>query len=102
MSRLESLQELAKLDPNNTLIRYGIAMEHKNGGNLGEAVQAFEEVLKINENYAAAYFHGGQALEQMGRVDDAKAMYQRGIAATERTGDGHTKSELQAALDLLP
>jgi hypothetical protein len=28
-------------------------------------------------------------------------MYRRGIAAAERTGDSHTQSELQAALDLL-
>jgi hypothetical protein len=29
-------------------------------------------------------------------------MYQRGIETTTRTGDQHTRSELQAALDMLP
>jgi hypothetical protein len=51
---------------------------------------------------AAAYFHGGQALEKLGRIEDARAMYQTGIETTSRTGDQHTKSELQGALDMLP
>jgi hypothetical protein len=29
-------------------------------------------------------------------------MYEKGIAVTTRTGDAHTRSELQAALDMLP
>jgi len=35
-------------------------------------------------------------------VEEARALYERGIAATARTGDAHAQSELQAALDLLP
>ena len=100
--RLQAFLELAKVDPKNTLVRYGIAMEHKNAGQPDEAVEAFEAVLAINPNYAAAYFHGGQTLEQAGRLEDAKSMYQRGIEVTTRTGDAHTRAELQAALDLLP
>jgi hypothetical protein len=48
-----------------------------------------------------AYFHGGQALEKAGRLEEARAMYEEGIAVTARTGDAHTRSELQAALDIL-
>jgi hypothetical protein len=29
-------------------------------------------------------------------------MYQKGIESTTRSGDQHTQSELQAALDMLP
>jgi len=65
-------------------------------------VEQFRELLAANPNYAAAYFHAGQTLEKLGRVEEARAMYERGIEATTRTGDGHTRSELQAALDLLP
>jgi tetratricopeptide (TPR) repeat protein len=55
----------------------------------------------VHPNYAAAYFHGGQALEKSGKLEEARAMYQRGIDVTTRTGDSHTRSELQAALDLV-
>jgi hypothetical protein len=35
-------------------------------------------------------------------VDQARELYEKGIDATSRTGDQHTRSELQAALDMLP
>lgn len=88
-------------DPNNTFARYGLAMEFLNTGRAEEAVQSFEKLLEVNPDYAAAYFHGGRALETLGRLDEARSLYQRGIEVTTRTGDGHTRSELQAALDIL-
>jgi hypothetical protein len=35
-------------------------------------------------------------------VEEAREVYEKGIEATARTGDQHTRSELQAALDMLP
>ena len=32
----------------------------------------------------------------------AREMYEKGVEVTSRTGDGHARSELQAALDMLP
>lgn len=89
-------------DPANALARYGVALELANSGELAEAVQEFTTLLATNPNYAAGYFHAGQTLEKLNRVEDARAMYERGIEVTTRSGDGHTRSELQAALDLLP
>lgn len=89
-------------DPRNLLALYGMAMERKNRGDLNQAAKDFERVIEVNPQYAAAYFHGGQTYEQLGRVEDAKLIYQRGIEITSRTGDGHTRAELQGALDMLP
>ncbi len=89
-------------DPANTLARYGVALELANSGQLDESVGEFDALLTANPNYAAGYFHAGQTLEKLHRVEDARAMYERGIEVTTRSGDGHTRSELQAALDLLP
>ena len=55
----------------------------------------------VNPNYPAAYYHGGQTLEKLGRREDARALYRQGIEATTRIGDLHTRGEIQAALDLL-
>lgn len=102
MDRLEALKAMLALDPKNMLALYGVATEHKNRGDLESAAKGFEDVLAANPSYAAAYFHGGQTYEQMGRIDEARDMYERGIAVTSRTGDAHTRAELQGALDLLP
>jgi tetratricopeptide (TPR) repeat protein len=100
-NRFEILSQLLEQNPSDSFARYGLAMEYMRSGNLEQAVAEFLTVLEHNPDYVAAYFHGGQALEKAGRFDDAKALYKRGIDACTRTGDGHTRSELQGALDLL-
>jgi tetratricopeptide (TPR) repeat protein len=96
--RLNTLRQLLAGDPANTFARYGLAMEHLRSADLEGAVQEFEAVLTTDPNYSAAYYHGGQTLEKLGRLDQARDLYRRGIAATR---DPHALSELQAALDIL-
>jgi len=97
-SRLDVLRQMIAADPANTFARYGLAMEHVRSGDLGSAVQEFEAVLTTDPKYSAAYYHGGQTLEKLGKLDQARDLYRRGIAATR---DPHALSELQAALDIL-
>lgn len=101
MSRLEILQNMVEQKPQDSFSRYGLAMEYSNTGSLDKAIVEFEALLSFNPDYAAAYYHGGQTLEKLGRLDDARTLYRRGLEATRRTGDAHTNSELQAALDIL-
>jgi tetratricopeptide (TPR) repeat protein len=101
MNRLEVLKNMVQQNPNDSFSRYGLAMEYANSGSLEKAVDEYDALLAFNPDYAAAYYHGGQTLEKLGRIDDARRMYQRGLEATRRTGDAHTNSEIQAALDIL-
>ncbi len=101
-NRLDVLKQMVDQDPKNTFARYGLAMEFANSGNLQQAVEEYRTVLSHDENYAAAYYHGGQALEKLGDLDEARALYEKGIEITTRKGDGHTRAEIEAALSLLP
>ena len=100
-SRLETLKSMVAQNPNDSFLRYGLAMEYKNAGDLEDAVREFRELMAVNPDYSAAYFHGGQALEKLGRLEEARTLYQQGIEVTTRKGDLHARSEMQAALDLL-
>ena len=100
-NRLEVLRSMVEQNPSDSFRRYGLAMEYANTGDLETAIVEFLKLLDHNPNYSAAYFHGAQTLEKMGRVDEAKGLYRRGIEVTSALGDDHTCSELQAALDLL-
>jgi tetratricopeptide (TPR) repeat protein len=97
-TRIEILQQLLEQNPSSTFARYGLAMEYVKSGDLGQAVATFEAVTRSDPNYSAAYFHGGQALEKLGKIDEARDFYRRGIAVTR---DPHALSELEAALDIL-
>lgn len=99
--RLELLRKILAQDPKNTLARYGLAMEYGKSGCLEDAVTEYRELIAHNPDYAYAYFQGGQALERLGRIEEARAMYQQGVEAASRIGDQHARSEIQAALDLL-
>lgn len=98
LDRIETLKQLLEQNPSSAFARYGLAMEYVKAGQLDHAVDAFEAVIAAEPNYSAAYFHGGQTLEKLGRIDDARELYRRGIAVTR---DPHAISELQAALDIL-
>ena len=100
-SRLEVLQEFVAASPSDSFARYGLAQEYLNRGETEKALAEFRELLRVNPNYAAAYYHGGRALEKLGRLDEARELYRQGIEVTGRIGDLHARSELQAALDLL-
>ena len=100
-TRLEILKNMIAANPNDTFLRYGLAMEYKNTGDLEAAMAEFGALIAADPDYPAAYFHGGQTLERLGRLDEARSMYRMGIEASTRKGDEHTRSELAAALDLL-
>jgi|SRR6185437_8339219 len=101
-NRLELLKQMVGQDPANTFARYGLAMEYANSGQLEQAMGEFRSLIQQDENYAAAYYHGGQALEKLGRIAEARSLYEKGIEASTRKGDLHTRSEIEAALGMLP
>lgn len=101
-NRLELLKQMVEQDPSNGFARYGLATEYKNNGSLDEAIREYRLLLSQDENYAAAYYHAGQTLEKLDRLDEARTTYEKGIEATTRIGDTHTKAEIEAALSLLP
>ena len=88
-------------NPADTFSRYGLAMEYRNSGDLEAAMNEFHELRRMNPDYTATYLHAGQTLERLGRIEDAREMYQSGIEVATRRGDLHTRGELQGALDLL-
>jgi tetratricopeptide (TPR) repeat protein len=100
-NRLETIKALLEQNPRDSFLRYGLAMEHRNSGDLEAAAAEFRRLIGDNPDYVAAYFHGGQTLERLSRIEEARELYQNGIEASRRTGDAHARSELEAALGML-
>jgi tetratricopeptide (TPR) repeat protein len=100
-TRLEMLKDMVAKSPADAFLRYGLATEYANTGDLEQAMSEYRELLAANPDYAAGYYHGGRTLEKLGRLEEARESYEKGIEVTARTGDAHTRSELQAALDML-
>ncbi|MBI3210396.1 MAG: tetratricopeptide repeat protein [Candidatus Solibacter usitatus] len=99
--RTEALRAMLAQDANNSFVRYALAQACANAGRYQEAAAEYRELLRLNPDYVAGYYHGGQTLEKLGLTDEARVLYSEGLTACSRTGDLHTRSEIQAALDLL-
>src|SRR5579871_4980472 len=63
-NRLETLKSMVEQQPNVSFLRYGLAMEYRNAGDLDAAIAEFRELMKVDPDYSAAYFHGGATAER--------------------------------------
>ena len=63
-----------------------------------QAWQAFEALIAQHPDYTAAYLHAGNALVALGRREQARAVWQKGVEACAAKGDTHARGELEAAL----
>ncbi len=95
------LTDLLTQDPNNVLARYGLAMEYSNAGEFVRALEEFQRLITTNPDYAAGYFMAAQTLVKAKRAEEATKMLRDGIAAAQRKGDSHARSEMQAMLEEL-
>jgi len=98
MNRLEKLQSLLKIEPNDAFLNFGLAMELAKAERFDESLAQFDRVQAIDPHYIAAYFQKGRTLLSMGEVDRAKAELNRGMAAATESGDLHARGEMEELL----
>ena len=92
------MKQFLESRPEDCFVRYGLAQEYVKAESYEAAIEQFDKILEIDADYQAAYYHAGKTYERMGRLDDARAVWERGVEASYRTGDAHARSELEAAL----
>jgi len=100
-NRIEMLTQFLNEYPNDAFARYGLAMEYSKTGDVATAMKEFGKLLETHPDYTAGYFMAAQTLAKAGRNDEAKQFLENGIAAADRTGNNHARSEMQAMLDEL-
>ena len=99
--KLTKLFSMLERAPKDTFLLYGVGMEYKKLGEYPRAIEYFNQTLSIDPGYCYAYYQRGQTQEIIGDAAAAKSSYSEGVGEAERVGDGHARSELQTALDML-
>ena len=97
-TRRQMLEEFVARKPDDAFSRYGLAMECMNNGDPAAADQHFRAVLQSNAEYIPAYLMYAQLLVRESRPAEARTILSSGIAAAERKGDQHARSEMEALL----
>jgi len=98
MDRIATFQSFIQRSPADPFPRYGLAMEHRTRGELDTAWGVFAELLDRFPDYVPTYLMAGGTLVALGRRDEAREVYQRGIAVAGKAGDMHALRELESAL----
>ena len=101
-TRRERIEDMLRETPDDDgFLRYALAMEYKAERNLAKAVECFRDLLRITPDYVAGYLQLGQLLNEMGDEDEAKRVFQDGIATAQRKGDTHAAGEMSNFLAML-
>jgi predicted Zn-dependent protease len=85
-TRIDTFRQLLEADPENTVVRFGLANEYLKAERYEDAIAALEDYLQRADDEGAAYGMLARALEKVGRREDARAAYERGILAAESHG----------------
>jgi tetratricopeptide (TPR) repeat protein len=100
-SRKEKLEEMLAAEPDDTELRYMLAMEYASAGDDEGAVRCFRELLARAPDYPPAYHQAGRALHRLGRIGEARDILERGIPVALKAGNSHAADEMQDLLDNL-
>ncbi|WDI42419.1 tetratricopeptide repeat protein [Bremerella sp. P1] len=93
-SRKQQILNLLENDPDDTFLRYGLAMELRKEGSHAEARTEFEKLMHGKPPYVAAWFMCGQMLAEMGEIEDSRTVLREGIEIARQQGDGHAAGEM--------
>jgi E3 SUMO-protein ligase RanBP2 len=83
-TRIELFKKLLQDDPNNTTVRFGLANELLKIDRFEDAVNELRVYLGQSDDQGAGYGKLAQALERLGRIDEAHEAYKQGIEAANR------------------
>jgi len=100
-SKIENLKALVEKNPDNPLGRYGLANEYLKLEMYEEAIDQVEAYLKLKDDQGAVYRMLGEALLKLGRKEDAKEAYKKGIEAAHRHGHPGMAAEFEETLELI-
>jgi len=99
--RMQKLLAMLEKTPTDAFLYFALGMEHKKLKQTPQAIEFFQKTLQHDPGYCVAYHQAALAHEDAGQIDDAKKMYQEGIAVAHKKGDHHAAGEMEGALSMI-
>lgn len=99
MNRIERIKEMLAANSGDSFLQHALALEYIKIEEDERARKLFEKLLQENENYVGSYYHLGKLLERNDKMNEAIAIYEKGMLKAKEAGDMHTYNELQTAFE---
>lgn len=98
-SRIDTFKQMLESDPENTLVRFGLANEYLKAERYEEAIAALNDYLQRADDEGAAFGMLARAYEKTGQREQAREAYQRGIEAAQLHGHPSMADEYRTTLE---
>jgi tetratricopeptide (TPR) repeat protein len=99
-TRLDTLLQFYKDDPNDPFNIYALAIEYQKS-DAAKAQIYFEKLLTEYADYVPTYYHAAKLYHDLGNVEKAIDTYEKGIAVAKQKNDLKAARELKSAYDEL-
>ena len=99
MSRIDTFRDMVAKNPENHLARFGLANEALKLGLHAEAAEHLREYLARYDDEGNGWGRLADALLALGRTDEARLAFRRGIEASHRFGHPSMANEFEARLE---
>jgi len=86
-SRIDIFKQMLESDPANSAVLFGLAKEYEKADATVEMIETLDRYLKAADDEGNAYGMLARAYEKLGRRDEARQTYERGIQIA--TSHGH-------------
>jgi E3 SUMO-protein ligase RanBP2 len=98
-SRIDTFKQMLESDPENGLVRFGLANEYLKAERFEEAIDSLNNYLQRTDDEGAAFGMLARAYEKVGMRDEARESYLRGIEAAEKHSHPSMASEYRMTLE---
>ena len=98
MSRIEVFEQMLANDPGNTSVLFGLAKEYEKAGRDNDLIEMLHRYLEKVDDEGNAFGMLASAYERLGKRDEARAAYERGIETAQRHGHPGMAEEYRMTL----
>lgn len=101
MSRREQLEAMLADSPEDTFLRYALAMELDGQEEHEKSLEIHRGLINDDPPYVPSFFMSGQQLAKLDRTDEACEILKLGIEQAQQQGDTHAAAEMTEFLAML-
>ena len=98
--RIEVFKQMLEVEPENTMVMFGLAKEYEKLGQTSEVIALLESYIAQADDEGNAYGMLAKAYEHNGERERAKATYEKGIEVFNAHGHPSMANDYQMTLDL--
>ena len=97
-SRIDLFKQMLANDPANTAVMFGLAKELEKAGDNEQLIETLNNYLEATEDEGNAFGMLASAYERLGKREEAKQAYERGIETAIRHGHPGMAEEYRMTL----